>query len=80
MKENERITFWTIYHDPADYPGKFVVRAQWITGKRGSGIQHSPHCTVHDTLDDARAAVPPGCFPLPAMAGDDAVIVESWMQ
>jgi hypothetical protein len=79
MKDGERITFWTIYQNPADYPGKFVVRAHWVAGGDGH-VKYSPECTVHDTLDEARAAVPPGCFLFPRDPSDDAVIAESWMQ
>jgi hypothetical protein len=78
MDDGDRITFWTVYHNPADYPGKYVVRAQWA--ERGGQIKHSAECTVHDTLEGARAAVPPGCWPFARDPNDDPVIVESWMQ
>lgn len=71
------ITFWVITRNPSDYPNKYVVRAQRV---RGTVIHYDLDCTVHDTLEEARASVPPGCWRFTRAAEDDPVIVESWMQ
>jgi hypothetical protein len=70
------LTFHVVYKNPLDYPHKFVVRKQWV--ERGAVIA-SPDCTVHDTLEAARASVPEGAILVPRSPDDDPVIVESWM-
>ena len=51
-----RLYSWTIYYDPVDHPGKYVVRRHTLD----RGIEPIPatKCTVHDTLDEARLACP----------------------
>jgi len=76
---DDAITFWQITHNPSDFPGKYVVRAHYV--ERGRGTPRPSHvCMVFETLEEARAVVPPGCWRFPRMAEDDPVIVESWMQ
>jgi hypothetical protein len=63
---------YTIYENPRDYPGKFVVR-RWV------GLKPDPTAEVRDTLADARAAVPVGRVLLSRMADDDPCIAETWI-
>jgi hypothetical protein len=66
---------YTIYDHPRDYPEKFVVRRCVVmaTGE----IEHLDGYAC-DTLEQARALVPPGLFCQPRQTEDDPVIVETW--
>jgi hypothetical protein len=67
---------WVVYFNPKDYPGKYVVRRWRIA--QGSA-EAAKEATVHDSLEEARAAIPPGLYPLERFADDDRVIVEVWI-
>ena len=65
---------WTIYHNPRDFPGRFVVRVFY-------GECAERDCTTHDTLEDARISVcarGASCN-LHRAPADNPVIVESWI-
>lgn len=66
------LKIWTIYNYPSDYPDKFVVRL-W------EGELPTAEFSLHDTLEEARAAVPPGLVCLQRFDNDDPVIVETWL-
>lgn len=67
---------WTIYNNPSDYPGKFVVRRMTILG----GIHRDPEpAAVVDTLEEARAAVPPSLMRIDRHPNDEPQIVECWL-
>ena len=71
---------WTIYRDPKDYPGKFVLRG-WLPNPADPDAPFAaliPRAVV-DTLDEARAAVPPGFVCTASHPHDDATIVETWL-
>lgn len=75
------LTLWTIYRNPSDFPGKWVLRGHDIGGPADSepaSIAH-PDCVVADTLEQARAAVPPGLACIPRSESDDPTIVEVWL-
>lgn len=63
---------YVIYHDPADHPGQYVVR-RWV------GLTPHEHVAIASTLDEARAAIPTGLYPIARSDTDDPVIVESWV-
>ncbi|HEX8836757.1 MAG TPA: hypothetical protein VF748_07465 [Candidatus Acidoferrum sp.] len=73
----DQITFWVIYFNPSDCPDKYVVRAHYLTSE---GPTVSKYASVFDTLEEARAFVPPGCINLHRLENDDPVIVEAWIQ
>lgn len=75
-RQPDALTFWVIYENPRDFPGKFVLRAQDASPQ---GVQPWQMCAVFGTLIEARAAVPPGLYCFPRIPGDDPVIVEMWM-
>lgn len=70
------LTFWVIYQNPRDFPGKFVLRPQDTSRE---GIRPWSVAQTFDSLVAARAAVPPGLWHLPRDPSDDPVIVESWI-
>jgi len=79
--ENQKIDngmppLFCIYQDPADYPGKFVVR-RWV----GMDPDREP-VTVAETLEAARAELKrlnPHLVRLERSHDDDPVILESWI-
>jgi len=79
---DDAIHFWVIYENPSDYPGKFVVRKHSVRLKEGTKdteIVIAPDCSLHNTLDDARGAVPPFLYRLGRQEGDDPCIADVWM-
>jgi hypothetical protein len=67
-----------IYRNPSDFPGKYVVRRQWAG--RGGVLIEPGTLAVVDTLDQARAAVPPEQDTrLNRQPDDDPCIVEVWL-
>ena len=67
------VIIWVIYYDPADYPGKFVVR-RW----QGIEADQWPRA-ICPTLETARAAVPKGYINVGKSPGSDSVILEEWI-
>lgn len=75
------LPMYTITENPADYPGKFVVRMHVVltVAVNGSREMIGPVVTVEDTLDAARARLAPlSLYRSPRQEGDLAVIVETW--
>ena len=77
MSERKGLDLYVVYSNPRDFPGKHVIRRQFATA---SGIKafYLPHCVV-DTLEEARATLPPGLVCIARDQSDDPVIVESWI-
>lgn len=80
--ENETsLRMWTIFENPSDYPGKFVVRE--VRAKAGRALSAVTPTAVTETLDDARiaaqAASPYVLTCMPRHEDDDPVIVEVWL-
>ena len=65
---------WTIYENPSDFPGKWVVRMWW-------GETPEPEAAACDSLELARDLIQRagGCFPLNRASSDDPTIHESWI-
>lgn len=70
------LTIWVIYYNPRDYPGKYVTRAQDIVRGNTEPVIRSD-CTVHDSLDAAREAVPR--FQHHSMGGDGRVYASEYV-
>lgn len=62
---------WIIFYNPSDYPGKYVTQKWHITVAEDA--------VVTDTLDQARAGVPPNLYKLPRFDKDEPVVVEVWL-
>src|ERR1700719_4698900 len=54
-----RLTVWTIYRHPSDYPGRWVMRGHEIFLSVGMVRSHDA-CFVVGSLDEIRAYVPAG--------------------
>ena len=70
------MTTWTIYQNPADAPGLFVVRAFDCQGGEAVARRHS---ATFRTLEAARDSLPPGLACFARDDGDDPCIVETWL-
>lgn len=68
---------YTVFANPADYPGRYVVRGWRLVGT--SILQDPGPLAVRHTLEEARAALPPGLQRCSRDPNDDPVIVEVWM-
>jgi hypothetical protein len=73
----EDLIVYTIYCHPLDYPEGYTVTRWRVTG----GHEPEPVGTWHaaNSLDAARALVPPGLHRMERDPNDDDVIVESWL-
>ena len=72
---------WTIYYDPLDYPGRYVVRRWVVDNSRfGPEPKNDPKpCWVGETLEGARASLPPGLYLIPRFDTDAPPVVECWI-
>lgn len=67
------LTVWTVYHNPKDYPGHWVLRAHDVPGgPRGD-------CAVSKTYEGLRKHIPMDCVRLARQPADDPVIFETWL-
>lgn len=73
---NNRFISFCVYFNPADFPGKYVIR-KWV----GMDPERLPE-VVGDTLEEVREKLlenHPGLVRFVRNEGDDPVIVESWL-
>jgi hypothetical protein len=69
------LELFTIYENPSDYPGRFVVRRFVATRPPTTDVEP---LAVVKTLAEARAAIPPGMDWIGRYDADDPCIVETW--
>lgn len=72
----EGLRMWTIYCNPSDLPGRYVVRPFLVTS---DGPVPERRAWGASSLEGARAVIPPGCTRLGRHPTDDPVIVETWL-
>jgi len=77
IDQKEILDMWVIYDRPSDYPDKYVVR-KWAIMSKAAPLA-SVGQSVHDTLDQAREAIPQGLFKLDRFIDDDLAIKEVWV-
>lgn len=69
------LIMWVIYDHPADRPDRVVARKWECTT-----VSHATAEIIEGkTLDEVRAALPPGLVCLHRCDGDDPKIVEVWL-
>lgn len=71
-----KLTIWTVYARPSDYPDGYVARQYSI--EPGRAIPLSP-AAYAPSLEAVRAKIPPGLVRLDRNEGDDPCIVECWI-
>lgn len=72
-----KLTIWTVYDHPSDFPEHFVAR-RFVVDKTGSCPTDKVIATL--SLDDLRMILQmAGLTVLMRNNGDDAAIVESWL-
>lgn len=76
-RESNALPVYVIYRNPTDHPGKFVVRIQFASA--GSIQAAAQPLVICETLEEARAAIPPGLYNLGREAGDEPQIYEAWV-
>lgn len=78
MASIDALVIWTIYASPSDYPSvPFVVRGHHVSAE---GVKADTGALgFADTLEQARAYLPPGLACVGRDPSDDDVIVESWL-
>lgn len=80
MSTNEPVLItFTIYEKPKDYPDKFVVRRWAVVRGQPNPVPDPKAWAVTDSLEQARASLPPGLVCIDRYAQDDPVIVETWV-
>lgn len=83
MGELNLLALYTIYGDPADFPGKFVLRRSTIRGSvQGGAVADPEPMIVADSLAAVRRHLEdtiPGLYCLGRQDDDDPVIVETWI-
>jgi hypothetical protein len=70
----EPLDIWTVYHNPSDYPGKYVARKFTVT----KDVTATRDMFVADTIEEIRALLPQGLYHLTRQPDDDPVIIETW--
>lgn len=73
----DKLLIWTVYNNPSDYPGKYVVR--WFCLAGDGAYTAAQPTIITDTLEEARAALPQGLHRLGRGTNDDHTIVETWV-
>lgn len=73
-RRNDALIMYCIYVKPADYPDKIVTRKFIVTDK----AEPADHL-VHDTVEQARQALPAGLYRIPRNTRDEPQILETWI-
>jgi hypothetical protein len=75
--EDLPVTVWTIYREPRDFPGRWVLRGHEVFP--GRELRAHSFCYLADTLKEARAKVPAGAKRFRRSPEDHPAIHECWM-
>jgi len=74
--EDESLSvIWSIFENTTDAPGKFVARRFFASAR---GVQPDIGFT-EDTIEQARARIPPGLVRIPPQPGELPTVVESYI-
>lgn len=73
------LTVWTIYENPSDAPGWFVVRGHDIVHGQTEPVPHERPVGLATNLGGARELVPAGLTCISRSPEDDPCVVESWI-
>lgn len=73
-----KLRTYTIYADPLDAPGLYVVRGFTIV-PGADAVPDADPLLITDSLERARAALPPGLHNLGRDPSDHPSIAETWI-
>lgn len=71
------LPLYVIYERPLDHPQNWVLRKQWPMTD-GNAVP-DPECIIAASLEEARAALPPGLTNIGRYEDDDPAIKEVWI-
>lgn len=73
----EGLLFYTVYFNPSDYPGKYVVRKTIVNA---GGVHHAEEAEIiAQDLESARKVIPWHLHRMDPWPGDDPAIFEIWL-
>lgn len=76
MLKTDALRMFTVYSNPKDFPGKFVVRGWTCVNPP---VADPDPLVISDTLGAARSAIPAGLTRMDRQTADDPAIVEVWL-
>jgi hypothetical protein len=80
MKTDNVLRMWTLYENPRDFPGMFVLREWAVTGNPDGEPRPLPGVFVAPRLEPLRAEMERrGLFRMPRNPDDEPQIVETWI-
>jgi hypothetical protein len=77
-RRRDELPIYTVYYNPADYPGKYVMRRFVITAKGECVADEKPICVV-SALGRIHDWLPEGLVYIPRAESDDDVIIGSFL-
>lgn len=79
MESDGKLSMWTVYDHPRDFPNNYVAR-RFEIGGGGSGPKITTDLMVGFDLEQMRGYLRSlGLTVIPRSEGDDPVIVECWI-
>lgn len=73
----DNLPIWVIYYSPKDFPGLYVLRAQYVT--RAGTIEFAKEARTESSLEKIRGHLPPGLTLIGRQPQDEPQIVECWI-
>lgn len=73
----QTLSIFVIYHNPKDYPGKFVVREH--ASRPGQVLVCRKPVAIVGSIAEARASLHAGLFRMARHEKDDPAIFETWI-
>lgn len=74
---SDKLSLWTVYDHPKDYPDCFVTRRSTVGP--GGVVEITSDMFAADSLEELRALLPRGLVCIGRNPFDDPVIVEVWL-
>jgi hypothetical protein len=68
---------WTVYFNPSDFPGLYVLR-RFSLFEDGTSCPDDG-CAIAQTLEGVRDHIPAGCVRMMRHQYDDPAIIEVWL-
>lgn len=75
--KREPLNMWTLYDNPSDCPGKFVLRRWVVEGNEWRATEQAYKADSPEPL--RRVMEEMGLYCMPRFDGDEPAIVECWL-